>query len=621
MVQDHDCKEIPPIGRDEENTTKCTMDNEFKEVDEYEQSSSTKTHEPHVPPMRGVQLIENVKTAMDDSKRGNIVKAVYGTSILVCAWAASLDASTTNSLQPLATSSFGAHSSLATINIANGIIGAVSNPILAKFADLISRTFIYIISVFFYTVGYIIAASSQTATAFIVGLGIATVGKTGVDFVNTLIVIDFTPLKWRGFVTSILATPFIINCWFAGLIVGDLRVANWKWGYGMFAIIIPVVLLPAIALMTYFDKTVTLADSFSAGKSKTKKEELYNIVSIIKQGLIEVDAFGLLLLGFGFALLLLPFSLAGSADNGWRNPSLIAMIIVGGLLVIAFFVYEIYYAPFPAMPKRILNVTLVMSIIIDFFYYFAGYIGLLYFSSYVFVVKDWNYTNWTYFNNTLTLALCIFGVIAGILFRVTRRYKIWQLLGLAMRIISYGILILGKGSTIVTGALIAHPILAGGGGGLSVVASGVALQASVEHSQVALAIAMLSLWTRIGGSIGEAITSAIWNAKMPASLRKHLSSSVSDAQVAEFFGDITLLHEYPIKSEIRQEAIAAYQEVNYYFFCIALGLSFIPFICAFFQTNYFLNDKQNAVDQDVHDEKDITKGAPKNWKDKFARCF
>lgn len=88
-----------------------------------------------------------------------------------------------------------------------------------------------------------------------------------------------------------------------------------------------------------------------------------------------MDAFGLLLLGFGFALLLLPFSLTGSADNGWKNPSLIAMIIVGGLLVIAFFVYEIYYAPFPAILKRILNVTLVMSIIIDFFYYFAGYIG------------------------------------------------------------------------------------------------------------------------------------------------------------------------------------------------------------------------------------------------------
>lgn len=49
MVQDHDCK-IAPIGRDEENTTKCKVDNEFEEVDEYEQSSTTKTHEPHVPP-------------------------------------------------------------------------------------------------------------------------------------------------------------------------------------------------------------------------------------------------------------------------------------------------------------------------------------------------------------------------------------------------------------------------------------------------------------------------------------------------------------------------------------------------------------------------------------------
>lgn len=250
-----------------------------------------------------------------------------------------------------------------------------------------------------------------------------------------------------------------------------------------------------------------------------------------------------------------------------------------------------------------------------------GTSACFFFSSYVFVVKDWSYADWTYFNNTLTLALCVFGVIAGILFRITRRYKIWQLLGLAMRIISYGVLIQGKGSTVVTGALIAHPILAGGGGGFSVVASGVALQASVEHSQVALATAMLSLWTNIGGAIGDAVTTVIWNAKMPVSLRKHLPSSVSDAQVAEYFGNIIVLHEYPMDSEIRQSAIAAYKDVNYIFFCTALGLSFIPFICALFQTNYFLNDQQNAVNQDLHDENDVTRDVPKTWQDKIARCF
>lgn len=222
----------------------------------------------HVPTTRGVELIEKVKAAMDGSNRGKILKAIYGTSIFLCAWATSLDSSTTYSLQPLATSSFGSHSSLGTINIANGIISAVSNPFFAKFSDLISRTFVYIISIFFYTVGYIIAASSQSATTFTVGLGLATVGKTGVAFVNSLLVIDFTPLKWRGFVTAMLATPFIINCWFAGLIVEDLQAANWKWGYGMFAIIIPVVSAPAIAIMTYLDRKV----STDKGKPEKKKQ-------------------------------------------------------------------------------------------------------------------------------------------------------------------------------------------------------------------------------------------------------------------------------------------------------------------------------------------------------------
>lgn len=295
-------------------------------------------------------------------------------------------------------------------------------------------------------------------------------GKSGVNFLNTLLVIDLTLLKWRGLVMSILSTPFIVNCWFAGLIVGDLQDTNWKWGYGMFAIIIPVVLLPAIFVMTYFDKQANISDHFQSGKSNNKKESLMNYISIIRQGLIDIDAFGLLLLGFGFALLLLPFSLAGTAENGWRNPSLIAMMVIDGALLITFGIFEYYFSAFPSMPIRVLNRTLVMSLIIDSFYFLAGYIGLLYFSSYVFVVKDWSYQNWTYFNNALTLALCVFGVIAGICFRFTHRYKMWQLLGLSMRIISYGILIDGKNSTTNTARLIVHPILAGGGGGFSVVA-------------------------------------------------------------------------------------------------------------------------------------------------------
>ena len=44
-----------------------------------------------------------------------------------------------------------------------------------------------------------------------------------------------------------------------------------------------------------------------------------------KEILIELDAFGLILLGFGWSLFLLPFSLEGEAEGHWNNPSMIAM--------------------------------------------------------------------------------------------------------------------------------------------------------------------------------------------------------------------------------------------------------------------------------------------------------
>lgn len=48
------------------------MDDEFNEIGKHEKSTNSETQEePLFPPMRGVQLIEEVKAAMYDSKRVN----------------------------------------------------------------------------------------------------------------------------------------------------------------------------------------------------------------------------------------------------------------------------------------------------------------------------------------------------------------------------------------------------------------------------------------------------------------------------------------------------------------------------------------------------------------------
>lgn len=124
----------------------------------------------------------------------------------------------------------------------------------------------------------------------------------------------------------------------------------------------PVALGPAITILIWLDRKasreglVNLASSNAARRAAgvygheddlkgprgaydfeaAKDQEPW--LQALKRYAVEIDAIGLILLGFGWSLLLLPFSLRAGAEGGWRNPSLIAMIVVGGLLLIAYMV-------------------------------------------------------------------------------------------------------------------------------------------------------------------------------------------------------------------------------------------------------------------------------------------
>lgn len=341
---------------------------------------------------QGVTRMEAIYREAKTNRKSLWLVAV---SVVVCAWAFSLDSSTTSFYSVDASSYFEQHSSvLSTLAIATSVISAVCKPFIAKISDITSRPYTYLLTLFFYVVGYIIAATCKTISAYVVGEVFVAIGSSGLDLTNDIIVADLTPLEWRGFASSMLSTPFIINTWFAGKIVNAIEIRNqWRWGYGMFAIIMPAALGPAVAVLIWLDRKakkdgiVNLASSNEARRAaadlagKDGHEAPHGAVlapaaprartwtESLKYNLEEIDAFGLVLLGFGWSLLLLPFSLTTYADGGWRNPSMIAMMIVGGLLLIAYVVYEIMWAKVPSAPRRlVLNKTFVMSIVIDSIY-------------------------------------------------------------------------------------------------------------------------------------------------------------------------------------------------------------------------------------------------------------
>lgn len=220
----------------------------------------------------------------------------------------------------------------------------------------------------------------------------------------------------------------------------------------------------------------------------------------------------------------------------------------------------------------------------------------LYFGSYILVVKPWSVENVTYFNNIMTISLCLSGIVVGIIHRWTHRYKYLQIFGLVVKISGIAILLGDAGKTTTNSyALIASQILIGMGGSCSVVGTRVSSQASVPHQDLALTLALLALWTKVGSALGSAFAFAIWSAKMPALLRAYLPQEVSDEQVAAYFGDIVSLRQFEYDHPIRQGAIRAYQETLWALIVPALWLSGISLVAACFQTDFYLGKQQNAV--------------------------
>lgn len=547
---------------------------------------------------RGVHRVESLMGVLYSHKNGLHMRLILGLSILLCAWASSLDLQVTTSIKPWATSAFHEHSmGLGALAIADSIIGAVSRPVWAQIANIISRPFTYFLSIVFYVLGYIIVASSHTISAYIVGSAFSAMGSSGVGFLNRVIVADLTTLKWRGLATEALASPNIINIWYAGYIVKDLGPSNWRWGYGMFCIIMPVVLAPATIIMFHYErKAHKLLQEEELQKYKEEVGLTKNWKKLLWRLIVEVDLFGLIVLGFSFSLLLLPLSLYKNAENLWRNPSLIAMFIVGGILLFPLIVYEFKFASYPILPKRCFNRTLVSAIVIDFVFQVAGRIVALYDSSYALIVKDWDDQYWTYYNNTNTMAICVFGIITGICMRITRTYKSYQYTGIVLAMIGAGIMIEGKNTSTKTVTMVWSSILLGMGNGLSAPGTSVALQASIPHGDLAICISFLLLTSSIGASLSSAIATAIWQGKMENALRTHMPSTVSDQQVRKFFLNIVALRKYPFDSEVRKAGIKAYREVNFYFYPISIGLQVIRLVAVYFQRSFFLGDNHNGIE-------------------------
>jgi MFS family permease len=111
------------------------------------------------------------------------------------------------------------------------------------------------------------------------------VGWSGLTYSIDVITADSTQLKNRGLAYAFTSSPYMITA-FAGPKSAEAFLLNgdqWRWGFGTFSIVLPVVALPLYALLRY-------------NLQKAKKQGLLvrqpsgrSFLENIKWGLIEFD--------------------------------------------------------------------------------------------------------------------------------------------------------------------------------------------------------------------------------------------------------------------------------------------------------------------------------------------
>lgn len=240
------------------------------------------------------------------------------------------------------------HSSLGTVQTANSIIIAIGKPFWAKFADAFGRGEVFVGLALFYAVGYAIVAGATTSGAMYAGQVIYTCGYTGLQIMMQIIVADLTTLRWRGLVSALLSGWFILNVFVATEIAtGMLAHSTWRWGYGMFAILMPATLLPLMLSLLWAQwkgKKILKARGVRALRESR--------ITRLKHALIAMDFVGLVLLGLSLALILLTFALVYKAKGQWKNSSMIAMLVVGFVIFPIFIAYEWKVPARPVLPLR-----------------------------------------------------------------------------------------------------------------------------------------------------------------------------------------------------------------------------------------------------------------------------
>ncbi|KAF7315420.1 MFS domain-containing protein [Mycena indigotica] len=396
-------------------------------------------------------------------------------------------------------------------------------PLSGSLADALGRKPVMLISIGFFALGSALAGASQNMSMMIAARTVQGIGGGGILTLSEILVADLVPLSERGIYVGLIAIVWATASLLGPAIGGALASASgnaWRW---LFYLNLPLTAIAAVLVILY------LSVRTPPGTVRSK--------------LAKVDWIGNAIVVVGTALAIIGLTWGG-VRYPWRSAQVLAPLVIGLLLVLIFFVYELYVPQNPAVPRDIVSNRTSLSSLIA--------VGLHGIASIVLFQASFGATPLQAAVDFLP-ALFITtpsGFTASVVIAVTKKYRPANWFGWVVYIVAFALLGTAGGGT-TKAKLYGYQVLAAVGTGVLYGAPMFSLLAPLPPNRAAAALALFSFtrsFTQAWGiAIGGTILQNELKRRLPA---EFIGQFPAGAEIAYYSIPSIRFLEQPLRTQV-----------------------------------------------------------------------
>ncbi|CAH2350557.1 glutathione exchanger 1 [[Candida] railenensis] len=606
------------------------------------------------------------ETTEEDLSRQEVYKRAWSRKVLsigyfvlvFTAFVETFAGDSTSGLDSYATSEFNAASLISTAAVVYKITAIVSYPIMAKLNDLFGRAEGFGFSVLLYCLAYVLYSSCQNVQTYVCAEIFYAIGRIGYRVFQQVFIADTTSLINRGFWSSFPDAIAAVPALYVGTVIQDAFIehSTWRWGYGVWAIIMGVSCILLTSFMFYLDNKANqvieeqaqLHDPerkvASENDEPIKRSSYRNHWKHVKslQGLpegsfwkkaryyifVRLDLFGGLLMLASFTLFFIPLTLTGtSSPYKWHEAKLIVMLVIGFVLFFVFLYWNGKVAKIPFVQHQSLNEkTILFACIIMACDWCTNSSYSTYMKVTLQVAKYITVGEATRIDDSKKACLQIFGIVGGVLLKYTKKTKIFILLNIPFYFLAHALLVhfmnQENGKMAPKGLLYMAEVFIGVSRGIYQCSLQVIVQAVGGQQGIAMSTAFFLAFSSIGSLIGSCISGGVWNTVALSKLKDYLPED-DKKNATKIYKSLTVALKYKKGTEARTAIAKAYRETQQLIGWIGLGILVPMLVLMWFIKDVKLTDDMDAYGPNSKENKTETESeslseVAKNPQDKVS---